>query len=178
MDTMSPAASLEKIVNTKKKERHAFKQKKGIFSAITKIATPNWHGDIDFKFQSHDRVIIGEIKTVNDGIWNPAQLPLDIEQAKQYAALVDIVDNYGRKQEVYLMEEHIFSNIKRDDYVVMVPFKKPNNTEKNPIDLLDMDRAVCLFLEGKCENGFNQITNWFMGLNIGKKTSYPLMCLG
>ena len=184
MDTMPPAPILTQNKMTTKKQ--SWKSDTGVFASIKDYASPCWVGDIDFYFTNKHRVIIGEIKTVKDKYFSPKQNPLYFEQAEIYASMVGLVNNNGCEHEVYLMEEHIFSDEfknnnpekKWDDYVVIVPFKKPTGDEKETIDFLDKDQAVCLFMGGKCSNGFNQITNWFSGLKIGKKTDYPLMCLG
>jgi hypothetical protein len=160
-------------------ENNTTKQKweKYFSGGLVDLPTPNWHGDIDFRYDSGDRVILGEIKTVKENYWSRNQLPLDMEQAKQYGSMSGLVDNYGRTIEVYLFEEHVFSDTEKSDYVIVVPFKKPTGNEKETIDFLDYDNAKCLYTQGKQKNGFTQIINWFCGMNIGIKPKHPLMCL-
>lgn len=125
-------------------------------------------GDMDFKFADDDRVIISEIKYVNKAHKFIGKR-ISFLQAKEYAALQGVKDNYGRTQEAFVFEAHEVE----EPYIVIVPFKKPTGEELHPIQFLDRGAARCVYVKKE-----NQLGRWLAGDRyVGTYSSKDLKCI-
>lgn len=126
-------------------------------------------GDLDFKFADEERVVIAEIKYVSKNHKFIGR-KISFLQAKEYAALVGVVDNYGRKQEVFIFEAH---EVEPHPYIVIVPFKKPTGDELHPVQFLDRGGARCVYVKKD-----NQLGHWLAGDRYsGTYTTKDLKCI-
>ena len=111
-------------------------------------------GDLDFKFADQHMNISAEIKTISkDNTFTGKKVSFN--QAREYAATVGMIDNYGRQCMSYLFEYHKYA---KNPFVIVVPFKQPKGDETVPSELLDMKNARMMYVEKD-----KQICQWLSG---------------
>tara|TARA_R110000744_G_scaffold94453_2_gene182357 strand:+ start:522 stop:1028 length:507 start_codon:yes stop_codon:yes gene_type:complete len=135
-------------------------------------------GDKDFFFADEHVNIQAEIKTISkNGQFTGKKMTLN--QVREYAAMVDKTDNYGRVIKCFLFEYHKYNNT---PFVIAVPIILPNviATGSNVFDrnlttkdFLDINKAKMLYLT--IDQQFNR---WLEGSpRVGKFPKYPLLCV-
>ena len=126
-------------------------------------------GDKDFVFADDCVNITGEIKTISKSYTFEGKR-LTLNQAREYASMVDLKDNYGRICKSFLFEEHKYL---KNPYVIVTPFKKPEKTEKKPMDYLDLTNQKMLYIDKH-----DQLNKWLAGDRyVGVKPTKPLLCI-
>lgn len=124
-------------------------------------------GDHDFKFADKFVNITAEIKIISkNGKFEGKKISLN--QIREYAANVDLIDNYGRIQKSFLFEYHKYY---KEPYVIVIPIIF--NKTKNVIDYLDIKNAKCLYIEKD-----NQFNRWLSGDRyLGVSPRKNLLCI-
>jgi len=124
-------------------------------------------GDKDFTFADQFVNIHAEIKTISkSGKFEGKKITLN--QIREYAANVDLKDNYGRINKSYLFEFHKHLD---KPYVITVPIVFAKS--KNVMDYLDMKNAKCLYIEKD-----NQFNRWIAGERyLGVAPRKELLCV-
>lgn len=124
-------------------------------------------GDQDFKFADEFVNITAEIKTISrSGKFEGKKMTLN--QIREYAANVDLKDNFGRINKSFLFEYHKYLE---NPYVIIIPIKFVKS--KNVNDYLDIKNAKCLYIDRD-----NQFNRWLSGERyIGVSPRKPLLCV-
>ena len=138
----------------------------GTLSEYFNGKTDLYIGDQDFVFADNMVSIIGELKTVSIGNKFTGK-KLSYNQAREYAAKNDVIDNYGRTTKTFLFEYH--KHVQKS-YVIITPFKTPNGFETSPQQLLDLDNSHMLYVG-------RQLNEWFSQGKKGFKPKKPLLCV-
>lgn len=138
----------------------------GTLSEYFNGKTDLYIGDQDFVFADNMVSIIGELKTISaDNKFTGKKL--NYNQAREYAAKNDIIDNYGRKIKTFLFEYHKYT---QKPYVIIIPFIKPSGKETQANELIDLSNAHMLYIG-------NQLNNWFFNGKKGMKPLKSLLCV-
>lgn len=125
-------------------------------------------GDLDFKMADDTNVIIAEIKYVSSSHKFIGK-KVTFNQAKEYAAMTGVVDNYGRTQRTYIFEAHEVEK----PYVAIVPFLKPTGKERHAFDFLDIDNARLVYVFHESQFG-----RWLAGDRyVGTEMRNALKCV-
>jgi len=123
-------------------------------------------GDQDFVFADSHTHIIAELKTISIGNKFTGK-KLTFNQAREYASQDGLIDNYGRTIKTFLFEYHKYAP---KPYVIIIPFIKPNGTESQAKELIDLSNAHMLYIG-------NQLNNWFSNGKKGFKPLKALLCV-
>ena len=111
-------------------------------------------GDKDFVFANDEISIIAEIKTISkNNIFQGKKMT--INQAREYASQVDVIDNLNRHIRCYLFAYHKYA---KNPYIIVVPFKRTYGGETQTHELLNFSKAKMLYLYKD-----NQFNRWLAG---------------
>ena len=126
-------------------------------------------GDKDFIFADELINITAEIKVIsNNAMFKGKKLTLN--QAREYASNVGIIDNYGRTQSAFLFESHPYV---KEPYVIITPFVKNDKIQKDVQKYLDTNKSKMLYLHKD-----NQFSRWLASDHtVGVKPLKPLLCV-
>ena len=128
-------------------------------------------GDKDFIFADSQIHLQAEIKTISE-CGNFKGKKLKLKQVREYASIVDTVDNYGRTIKCFLFEYHKYTSM---PYVIVTPIIKPDvdvfGDDVTVDQFLDISKSKCLYLK-------TQFKEWLAGNSgLGIKTRFPLKCV-
>lgn len=124
-------------------------------------------GDQDFVFANESTHIIAEIKTISKDYTFTGK-KVSFNQAKQYASLSNVKDNYGRIIKTFLFEYHKYVD---KPYIIIVPFKTPTLNEIDQKEFLNYKDAKMLYIG-------EQLNQWFDGtLTRYVKPKKQLLCI-
>lgn len=126
-------------------------------------------GDKDFIFADDLVNITAEIKVVSANAKFTGK-KLTLNQAREYASNVGVIDNYGRTQTSFLFESHPYVN---DPYVIITPFVQNNEIQKDVKKYLDFNKSKMLYIHRQ-----DQFSRWLASDHtVGVTPQKPLLCV-